>query len=114
MKQFLEVDVVDTQGDVIISPGLKVRHKDSQFEYTVDSVTKDGEAVNVVLKMPEAPRVEPQQIEPEVLDSTGAPADRSMVYELDPDAIYFEPEEEDTGDLLVVSQEEFESEYEVK
>ena len=36
-----ETDVKDSKGNIIISPGLKVRHKDSQFEYTVDQVLKE-------------------------------------------------------------------------
>ena len=31
-----ESDVFDEKGNLIITKDLKVRHKDSQFEYTVD------------------------------------------------------------------------------
>ena len=40
MKRFQEADVVDSDGRVLISPGLKVKHKDSQFEYTVDNANR--------------------------------------------------------------------------
>ena len=55
-----ELDIKDDQGKVIISPDLKVRHKKSQYEYTVDSVIEDDDgAVNVILKLPEEPRFKP-------------------------------------------------------
>ena len=38
-----ETDVKDKRGNVVISPGLKVRHKGSQYEYTVDHVEGEGE-----------------------------------------------------------------------
>jgi hypothetical protein len=53
-----EVDIVDKEGNVIISKDLKVRHKKSGFEYTVDSVQQAGKDIKVVLRKPEEPRVE--------------------------------------------------------
>lgn len=50
-----EVEIQDKQGNVILSPGLKVRHKKSKFEYTVKSI--DRAAKTVCLLPPEAPRV---------------------------------------------------------
>lgn len=57
-----ETDVKDKRGNIVISPGLKVRHKKSQFEYTVSSVKKDPKSGGVVitLKSPELPRFTPQ------------------------------------------------------
>ena len=117
MKKFLEADVTDKQGEIIIGSGLKVRHKESQFEYTVDSVIEDGEDINVILKMPESPRIDPVDPDPEMLDSTHAATksfDRKPGYEIDPGSFYLEPEEPGEEDLVVVPREEFESEYEVK
>ena len=113
MRQFNESDVVDEEGRIIISPGLKVRHKKSQFEYTVDGVVQDGEEISVVLNLPEEPRVEPPTADPEVLDSYSLDSGKAM-YEIGEEGLYLEPEEEDESDLLVVPQKEFESEYEVK
>lgn len=113
MKQFNESDVLDDEGRIIISPGLKVRHKKSQYEYTVDGVVKDGDSLNVVLNMPEEPRVDPPIPDPEVLDSYSLDAGNTM-YEIDEDGLYLEPEKEEDSDLLVVPQKEFESDYEVK
>ena len=115
MNKFLESDVNDSQGNIIISPGLKVRHVDSQFEYTVDSVIDDDNEIKIVLKMPEEPRMNPPDPDPNVLDSrTKNNSKQGMLYEIDPESIYLEPEEEAEQDLLVVTQDEFEAEYEVK
>ena len=38
LKALSEVDVLDKQGNIIISKDLKVRHKDSGYEYTVDDL----------------------------------------------------------------------------
>ena len=55
-----ETDIKDKRGNIIISPGLKVRHKDSQFEYTVDQVLQEpGGEITVMLAAPEEPRFEP-------------------------------------------------------
>lgn len=57
-----ETDVKDKRGNVVLSPGLKVRHKKSQFEYTVASVQEDPKSGDVVvtLKSPELPRFTPK------------------------------------------------------
>ena len=54
MKKLKELDVQDKAGNIVISPDLKVRHKDSQYEYTVDSVIKDDnrfgpDSMNILL-----------------------------------------------------------------
>jgi hypothetical protein len=111
-----ETDVKDKRGNVVISPGLKVRHKGSQYEYTVDHVAKDGEEVVIMLSPPEEPRFEPA-------GETGVMADKrtsNVLYEIDPNASvessYYVPSEEDfeEDDLLAVPAKEFEREYEVK
>ena len=52
-----EADMFDSRGNMIIRKGLKVRHKDTQYEYTVDDVAKDASGdVVVKLKSPESPR----------------------------------------------------------
>jgi len=116
MSKLTELDVQDKVGNIVISPDLKVRHKDSQYEYTVDTVIEDedGEPV-VLLRMPEEPRV----------DTDVAPPDPSLMadlqtgdvlYEIDPSVVVYEPEkgDKDDDDLLAVPKEEFEKEYEVK
>ncbi len=115
-----ETDIKDEHGNVIVQQGLKVRHKKSQFEYTVEDVVEDpnGE-LTVVLKMPEEPRFQPPAQDDGVLVDSKEKG--GMLYEVDPEgeAIYFEPEPEDSEashqeELLAVPQDEFEKEYEVK
>jgi len=118
-----ETEVKDDDGNIVISPGLKVRHKKSQYEYTVDDVVDDpsGE-IQVILRMPEEPRFEPPP------ESKGIMRDNklgdSVLYEVDPEGLYVmdsgtealgQPEElAGEEDRLAVPQEEFEREYEVR
>ena len=115
MINLLEIEVQDSQGNVVIAPDLKVRHKKSQYEYTVDSVIKDEQGQNVVLlRMPEEPRIEPEDTDlaPSLMRDL---AGQAVLYEVDPDTAVYEPEIEDPAqDLLAVPSDEFEKEYEVK
>jgi hypothetical protein len=56
LRDMNEVEVHDKQGKIIVSPGLKVRHKKSKFEYTVHSVNTSNKTINLL--SPEAPRFE--------------------------------------------------------
>ena len=118
-----ESEVKDDAGNIIISPGLKVRHKSSQYEYTVDNVIQDpGGEIQVILRMPEEPRFEPPPAEKEVMQDNRGQSD--VLYEVDPEGLYvidpedgeFDPSQEAAGpeELLAVPQPEFEKEYEVK
>jgi len=49
MNRIKEADIKDKKGNIIVSAGLKVRHKKSQFEYTIDSVVQDKGGQIVVL-----------------------------------------------------------------
>lgn len=113
-----ETDVKDSRGNIIISPGLKVRHKDSQFEYTVDQVFKEPSGdVTVMLASPESPRFEPAGEEDVLSDIKKK---NKVLYEAEPvaslDTVFYVPdaEEESDDDLLAVPAKEFEKEYEVK
>jgi len=109
-----EADVFDDDGKVILSPDLKVRHKDSGYEYTIDKVEGDeGDEVKIYLRSPETPRVEPA---PEEKSLLGEPRQEEILGEQDPPAptaATEEPEEEPSEIVFVVDQEEFEKEYEV-
>jgi len=117
MTKLRELDVQDKNGNIVISPDLKVRHKDSQFEYTVDSVIKDDEGETIVLlRMPEEPRIdqEDQLPSPDLMRDLRS---GKVLYEVDPSIKIYEPEEEELEseeDLLAVPSKEFEKEYEVK
>ena len=98
-----EVDVVDDGGNIIISKDLKVRHKDSGYEYTVDDVVDDSGNISVILRDPTTPRIEDPPGDETLL---GAPPSSEFLHEDDEEA------EEET--LFVIDQKEFEEEYEVK
>ena len=118
-----ETDVRDDAGNIIISPGLKVRHKASQYEYTVDNVIEDPNGdIQIILRMPDEPRFDPPPEDPEVIQDIRMY--ERILYEVDPDGLYIvdpgdgdldpsQPPLED-DELLAVNQDEFESDYEVK
>ncbi len=116
MKKLSEIDVQDSTGRVVISPGLKVRHKESQYEYTVDSVTQDEAGSHVVvLNLPEEPRFDvPPQGDEIISDLQTA----DVIYEVDPNVLVYEPREDEPEDpeedFLAVPEDEFEKDYEVK
>lgn len=117
MKNLKETDVQDSEGRVLISPGLKVRHKDSQFEYTVDSVVADEAGKHtIVLNLPEEPRFDAQAPQDRVITDLSG---KDVIYEVDPSVVLYDPEETDDEpeagtDYLAVPEDEFEKDYEVK
>ncbi len=113
-----ETDLLDKQGKVVIQKGLKVRHIDSQYEYTVDSVMQDEEGkVSVKLRNPDVARITPA-------DSTSMMSEDDLMEPIaqrgddTPEALPIDldakPEEISDDDVFVVDQAEFEKEYEVK
>lgn len=118
MINIKETSITDRRGNVVISGGLKVRHKKSKFEYTVDSVVQDKTGkVIVLLKKPEESRFSQKDMpgRKETLTGEGS---RGMSYEADPiddfSTSYYSPEEGDESpeDLIAVPAQEFEKEYE--
>jgi hypothetical protein len=124
-----ESDVFDTRGNNVLTPGLKIRHKDTNFEYTVDSIAgeEEGKDVEISLKLPDEPRFEPPVvpedgvINDEFLGELDLEkADGSLMTdptqgdesELAPIPGIQEPGSPDE-DIFVIDQEEFEKEYEV-
>lgn len=117
MSKIKETDLKDKRGNIVISSGLKVRHKKSQFEYTVDSVVKDKSGkVVVLLKKPDEPRFDNGEQAKRTL--TDKNVGGQMIYEADPiddfETSYYTPDEESPDDLIAVPASEFEKEYEVK
>jgi len=113
-----ESDVQDAKGNIVISPDLKVRHKDSQFEYTVDTVVQDEKGENVVLlRLPEEPRFDSDPASDALMSDLES---SNVIYETDPSIMIYEPTNTDDAspeegqDFLAVPQEEFEKDYEVK
>ena len=108
-----ETDVKDKRGNVVIQPGLKVRHSKSQYEYTVADVQENPEngEVQITLQAPEEPRFEPS--------SAGDVLREEDHAEGQSDGMPIQPQSElsdlDSGDeVFVVDEKEFEKDYEVK
>jgi hypothetical protein len=108
LEALSEVDVVDKEGNVLISKDLKVIHKDSGYEYTVADILKKDDGVGIVLRDPEAPRVDPAPSS-DILDELDHQLQRYVAHgdEENVDAL-------DSGDLFIVDEESFAKEYEVK
>jgi hypothetical protein len=105
-----EVDVLDAQGNVIVAKDLKVRHKDSGYEYTVDDVISDEDGIQVVLRDPEEPRIEPEGEEGMIMDNN-LPDNHPRMSMVPDDA---EEEIDDDGEVLyVIDKNEFEKDYEI-
>ena len=114
----LESEIEDKQGNIVISPGLKVRHKKSQYEYAVDSVIDNDGEIEVILRLPDEPRFEPES-STELIQSKSK-NNPNIMYEVDPSAMFYEPDnfseeiDDDEPELISVTEKEFEKDYEVK
>tara|TARA_B100000524_G_C23606507_1_gene354604 strand:+ start:626 stop:1039 length:414 start_codon:yes stop_codon:yes gene_type:complete len=120
LEALTETDLLDKGGKVVVGAGLKVRHKDSQYEYTVDSVEQgpDGE-YKVKLRNPDAPRFEPAESDSLLGEEDGLlPSSKSPIGNDEPVVkVNTEPSEEPLigpDDVIVIDQAEFEKDYEVK
>ena len=98
-----ESDMMDDRGNMVFGKDLKVRHKDTQYEYTVDNVEEDPESgdLAVTLNLPEEPRIEP-------------PASNDPLAIQQPDRYKLKNQDSADDEVFIVDQEEFEKEYEVK
>ena len=105
LEALKEVDLVDNEGNVLISKDLKVFHKDSGYEYTVDDVLKTPEGIKVVLREPDDPRFNPPPSS-DILDEV-----MLDIEDVEVDGSDASSEEEV---LFVVDEKTFEKEYEVK
>ncbi len=98
--KLMEVKVFNDRGDLLLSKGLKVKHKTSGYEYTVDKVEGEGDDAIVFLRHPEVPRFAPPLDEP------------LMEQEDSEEPVTAMPSDEQIG-LLRVSLKDFEKDYEV-
>jgi len=121
-----EADLVNDRGDVLITRDLKVRHKKSGYEYTVDDVVKQGDSLKVILRSPETPRVE----DPGAEMLLGEPKNNELLGEEDmppevpagAEASVSVPDVTSLGGddfvdeevYFIIDEEEFEKDYEVK
>ena len=130
VRDIFEADMFDAEGNQLLSPGLKVRHKKSGYEYTVDHVEGDGDNAQVYLRHPETPRFKPPVADAQlkegddevrikvdqvdlskVMGSDGLEANPESGSAQDPMDIM---KQQSKGSLLQIPRKEFEKEYEVK
>jgi hypothetical protein len=113
LKNLYELDVFDDRGNMIIGKDLKVRHKKTQLEYTVDDVDmdKDGE-LQIILRLPDEPRIEPPPEEQDnvILTARQGPDDPLPASMPSPEEDMRPP----NNFVVIVGEKEFEKEYEVK
>lgn len=120
-----EVDMFDKRGNMVLTPDLKVRHKASGYEYTIDHIDGDGEDAVVYLRHPEEPRFSNADVETPLVEKTklkmkglnvtnisgggmdNMPAELSLEKPAD-------IEKKAPAALLQVTKKEFENEYEVE
>ncbi len=112
-----EADFVDKRGNILLSPGLKVRHKKSGYEYTVIKVDQEA----VYLRHPDQPRFNPPDatttlIENEEVDLQNIDYNKVAGEPVpsDPPPPSDGPTEPENASVLRVSRADFEKEYEVK
>ena len=111
IKEMREADVKDSQGNTVIQKGLKVRHKKSGLEYTVQDVQKDGDKVKLSLAVPEMPRVDVTKTTKTVMtEKDNEPSLDDLIGALDTEKE--DPPDQET--IFVVDEKDFEREYEVK
>tara|TARA_R110000851_G_scaffold25240_13_gene72935 strand:- start:5823 stop:6275 length:453 start_codon:yes stop_codon:yes gene_type:complete len=121
-----EADVSDERGNTIISKDLKVRHKSSGYEYTVERVEGEGEEAIIYLRHPEDPRITPADSELALhektkislkgLDMTNMAAGQDLGIAA-PATVDLEKEDLESkspASLISVTAKEFEKEYEVE
>ncbi len=96
-----ETKTHDKHGNVVLEPDLKVRHKKSGFEYTIKKVRQDNGNLSIMLRTPDAPRFT-DVVTPNKVLAGQEPEDEALEKELVP-----------TNDIITVSKDEFEKEYEV-
>jgi len=110
-----EADVFDDRGNLLIAKDLKVKHKKSQYEYTVDDVFTDPNSgkLKIALRLPDEPRIDPPGTEGIIADTP----DPEVLGEDDYIISFEKPGENDIDEdelVFVVDQAEFEKDYEVK
>jgi len=113
-----EAEVFDAHGNIVIKPDLKVRHKASGYEYTVDRVEGDSPGnIQIVLRDPEEPRFEAPPPSEEVLDEVPAVLaedDLPVMSVGNVDIISKLDDEDPEEEFFIVDEKDFKDEYEVK
>ena len=119
LEALKEADIFDKEGNVLISKDLKVVHKDSGYEYTVDDVVRSDDGVKFILRDPDQPRFKPAastDILDELSERLSQYLEKSNTEESEEPIIVSDEHDElvDVGDVFIVDEKSFEKEYEVK
>jgi len=121
-----EVELYDDRGNMLLTKDLKVKHKTSGYEYTVDKVEGEGDDAIVYLRHPEEPRVNPLDSEQALHEKTKVSLDgidmRNIAGGEDlqvavPDTVDLEKDDleaKSPANIITISKKEFEKEYEVE
>ena len=106
--KLFETKVFDDEGNLLLSPGLKVKHEASGYEYTIDRVDGEGPAAKIYLRHPDVARFKPpeavsplNELEEDIITPKPAPAASADQ----------EQSDVDKGSLLMVSVADFEKDY---
>ena len=126
-SELKETDMYDKRGNQLLAQGLKVKHKASGYEYTVDHVEGEGDESIIYLRHPEQPRFEPEAIAEGGTTINLSGVDFGRIAGGDPDGKEIDQitshkvDAEKGADLklpqsslLAVKKPEFEKEYEVE
>ena len=97
-----EAQLVDQRGNVLISPDLKVKHKESGYEYTVDRIEGEGDSAIIYLRKPDVPRISP------ALASRPIHEDDEPVA---PPIVAAPGEQQEDPDIFAITVSDFEKEY---
>ena len=106
-----ESEISDPRGNVLITKDLKVRHKESGYEYTVDHVDGDGDDMVIYLRKPEVPRVEVPLVAKRMNEMERS-ADIDIINIEMPDGESLaDNSNQELEDVFAVKADEFEKEY---
>ena len=97
-----QAQLVDQRGNVLISPDLKVKHKESGYEYTVERIEGEGDSAIIYLRKPDVPRISP------ALASRPIHEDDEPVA---PPIVATPGEEQEDADIFAITVSDFEKEY---
>jgi hypothetical protein len=126
-SELKETDMYDKRGNQLLAQGLKVRHKASGYEYTVDHVDGEGDDAIIYLRHPDQPRFESAPISESGTTInlrgvdfgriTGGEPSGSEIEQVTSHKVDAEKETDlklPHSSLLAVKKPEFEKEYEVE
>ena len=109
--RLMETETVDKRGNILLSKDLKVRHKESGYEYTIDHIEGEGDDMLIYLRNPEVPRVEVPST-PETINELERTEDVSIINVEMPDGESLaDNSNQELEDVFAVKAEEFEKEY---